>query len=98
MTLEDAIKAIEHRERRDKAIRYLQQAIKYLFGYLDDYTYKVEKDFAGDPIVLTIKIYINETVEKVLKEVEELASGTVEERPPETFESMEKMEEEGVEE
>ena len=59
MILRQIMQDVERGNRRQYAIKILNQAAKYVMGHLDDYDIKVEKDYTGEPLVLVIKVWSN---------------------------------------
>jgi len=46
--------------RRQKAIQTALRGMKYIMGYLQDYPFEVIPDLQGNPIGITLKIWVQE--------------------------------------
>lgn len=49
--------AWEIKRRRLEAIKILVQAERYVSAYLKDYRISISKDFEGEPLTLTVRVY-----------------------------------------
>jgi len=52
-------KLIEYKRRWEKAFNILKRLKNYVRGYLEDYKIDYHEDFKGNPLRVTIEVYID---------------------------------------
>jgi len=55
--LDEVLRNYEDKIRHARAVQYVLRGIRYIMGYLKDYSFEVKPDFSKNPVEFTMRIW-----------------------------------------